>query len=180
MRPEEAQRILDSAELIFDESQVQAAVARLSREISAAMSDTNPLVLAVMGGATIFAGHLLPQLRFPLEYDYLHVTRYGNATTGGGVNWIVQPRMPLRGRNVLLLDDILDEGITLNETCRRIMEMGAARCVTAVFADKDIGRAKPIVPDFVGLTVPNRFVFGFGMDVSGAWRNLPAIYAVKD
>lgn len=178
MRPEEAQSILDSADLIFDESQVQAAVARLAREITAAMAETNPLVLAVMGGATIFAGHLLPQLRFPLEYDYLHVTRYGNATTGGGVNWIVQPRMPLVGRNVLLLDDILDEGITLNETCRRIMDMGAARCVTAVFADKDIGRAKPIVPDFVGLTMPNRFVFGFGMDIKGAWRNLPAIYAV--
>ena len=180
MTPDEARRILDGAELIFDETQVQAAVARLAREITAAMAEDNPLVLAVMGGATIFAGHLLPQLRFPLEYDYLHVTRYGNETTGGGLNWIVQPRLPLVGRTVLIIDDILDEGITLAETRRRILHMGATRCVTAVFADKDIGRAKPIVPDFIGLTLPNRFVFGFGMDIKGAWRNLPAIYAAAE
>lgn len=178
MSPEEARRILDTADLICDEEEVRAAVARVASEVSAALHDANPLVLAVMGGATIFAGHLLPQLRFPLEYDYLHVTRYGNATTGGGVNWIVQPRMPVLGRNVLLVDDILDEGITLAETRRRVLDMGAARCITAVFADKDIGRAKPITPDFVGLTLPNRFVFGFGMDIRGAWRNLPAIYAL--
>ncbi len=180
MTPEEARCVLDSAELIFDETQVQAAVSRLAHEISEALAETNPLVLAVMGGATIIAGHLLPQLRFPLEYDYLHVTRYGNETTGGGLTWIVQPRLPLVGRTVLIVDDILDEGITLAETRRRVLQMGAARCVTAVFADKDIGRTKPIVPDFIGLTLPNRFVFGFGMDIKGAWRNLPAIYAVAE
>lgn len=180
MSPEEARQILDSADLICSKEEVDAAVARIAQEMTAALADANPLVLAIMGGATIFAGHLLPQLRFPLEYDYLHVTRYGNATTGGGVNWIVQPRLPVLRRTVVLVDDILDEGITLNETRRRVMEMGAARCITAVFADKDIGRAKPITPDYVGLTLPNRFVFGFGMDVRGAWRNLPAIYAVRD
>lgn len=180
MTPEEARRILDGAELIFDETQVQAAVSRLAREISVALAETNPLVLAVMGGATIFAGQLLPQLQFPLEYDYLHVSRYGNETAGGGLTWIVQPRLPLVGRTVLIVDDILDEGITLAETRRRVLQMGAERCVTAVFADKDIGRVKPIAPDFIGLTLPNRFVFGFGMDIKGAWRNLPAIYAVAE
>lgn len=180
MTPDEARRILDCADLIRSEAEVTAAVHRIAESISRALSETNPLVLAVMGGATIFAGHLLPLLRFPLEYDYLHATRYGDSTTGGELAWAVEPRTPVAGRTVLLVDDILDEGITLACIRERLINQGADSCYTAVFADKDIGRAKPIVPDFIGLTLPNRFVFGFGMDVKGAWRNLPAIYALAE
>lgn len=179
MNPDEARRILDSADLIRSESEVAAAVRNVAQAIHGVLSEANPLVLAVMGGATIFAGHLLPQLRFPLEYDYLHATRYGDSTTGGELAWVVEPRTPVTGRIVLLVDDILDEGITLAGIRERLLRQGAKSCYTAVFADKNIGRAKPIVPDFIGLTLPNRFVFGFGMDVKGAWRNLPAIYALK-
>ena len=180
MSPEEARRILQSAELICTEAQVQAAVQRVAVALNAHLQDANPLVLAVMGGATIFAGHLLPQLRFPLEYDYLHATRYGGSTRGGDVTWVVEPRIAVTGRTVLLVDDILDEGITLAAISARLLEQGAERCITAVFADKDIGKPKPIKPDYIGLTLPDRFVFGFGMDIKGAWRNLPAIYAATD
>lgn len=180
MTPGEARRILDSAELIRSEAEVTAAVRRVAESIGKALSESNPLVLAVMGGATIFAGHLLPLLRFPLEYDYLHATRYGDSTTGGDLAWVVEPRCAVAGRTILLVDDILDEGITLAAIRERLLKQGADRCYTAVFADKDIGRAKPLVPDFIGLTLPNRFVFGFGMDVRGAWRNLPAIYAIAE
>ncbi|CAG4883818.1 Hypoxanthine-guanine phosphoribosyltransferase [Georgfuchsia toluolica] len=180
MNPEEARRILDSAELIRSEAEVTAAVRRVAQSITEALSERNPLVLAVMGGATIFAGHLLPLLRFPLEYDYLHATRYGDSTTGGELAWVVEPRTPVTGRIVLLVDDILDEGITLAAIRERLLRQGAEGCYTAVFADKEIGRTKPIVPNFIGLTLPNRFVFGFGMDIEGAWRNLPAIYAVAE
>ncbi len=180
MTPEEAHRLLDGAELICSESEVTAAVRRVAQAVNDALSDTNPLVLAVMGGATIFAGHLLPLLRFPLEYDYLHATRYGDSTTGSELAWIVEPRIPVAGRTVLLIDDILDEGITLAAVRQRLLGHGAQQCFTAVFADKDIGRVKPIQPDFTGLTLPNRYVFGFGMDIRGAWRNLPAVYALKD
>lgn len=180
MNPDEARRVLAGADLICSEAEVQAAVQRIAQALNAALADTNPLVLAVMGGATIFAGHLLPQLRFPLEYDYLHVTRYGNSTRGGDVSWIVEPRVRLSGRTVVVVDDILDEGVTLAAIRARVLQQGAQRCITAVFADKDIGRPKPIKPDYIGLTLPNRYVFGFGMDIRGAWRNLPAIYAVKE
>ena len=180
MNSDEARRLLDSAELIVGESEVAAAVRRVAEAINAALSESNPLVLAVMGGATIFAGHLLPQLCFPLEYDYLHATRYGDSTTGGELAWVVEPRSPVAGRTVLLIDDILDEGITLAAIRDRLLKQGALRCLTAVFADKDIGHDKPITPDYIGLTLPNRYVFGFGMDVKGAWRNLPAIYALKN
>ncbi len=175
----EAQRIHDEADLIVSVQDAAAAVRRLAGEITAAMSSTQPLVLSVMSGAVIFTGQLLPLLNFPLEFDYLHVTRYGDTTTGGELSWIVAPRATIAGRSVLLVDDILDEGITLAAVKRRLLEQGALDCRIAVFADKDLGRAKPVAADFVGVRLPNRYVFGFGMDVKGAWRNLPAVYAVK-
>jgi hypoxanthine phosphoribosyltransferase len=177
--PEEAWKIFDSADLLCDETRVRDAIARLAVEIAAVLKDRNPLVLAVMGGSVFFAGNLLPQLRFPLEFDYVSTSRYGKATSGGKVVWKVEPGENVKGRTVLVLDDILDGGETLAAIRDRVRQMGAAAFYSAVLTDKEIGRAKPIAPDFVGLKLPNRYVFGCGMDVSGAWRNLPAIYAVK-
>ena len=179
MTPEEARRILAEADLIHSAQAVTAAMDRIAADITERLKDRHPLVLTVMGGAVVFAGNLLPRLPFPLECDYVHASRYGNATSGGGLNWVRDAHPSVAGRTVLLLDDILDEGITLAAIHRRILEQGATECLTAVLADKEIGRTKPIRADFVGLTLPNRYVFGCGMDVSGAWRNLPAIYAVK-
>lgn len=179
MTPAEARTLLAEADLICPADEVARTVDRLAGEIGACLADEQPLVLTVMGGAVVFAGQLLPKLDFPLDCDYLHVTRYGAATSGGSLLWVAEPRMPVKDRVVLVLDDILDEGITLAAIKSRLMEQGATRCLVAVFSDKDIGRSKPITPDFVGLRLPNRYVFGFGMDVKGAWRNLPAIYAVK-
>lgn len=176
---EEAQRVFDEAEPIVSELEAAEAVRRVADEIAAALSDTHPLVLSVMGGAVIFTGQLLPLLGFPLEFDYLHVTRYGDTTTGGELSWIVSPRAAIAGRTVLVVDDVLDEGITLAAVKRRLLDQGAKDCRIAVFADKDLGREKPVKADFIGVHLPNRYVFGFGMDVKGAWRNLPAVYAVK-
>ncbi|HEY6240013.1 MAG TPA: hypoxanthine-guanine phosphoribosyltransferase [Burkholderiales bacterium] len=179
MTPDEAWRILESADLLCDEATVRSEIARLAGEITAVLKDRFPLVLAVMGGSVFFAGHLLPLLRFPLEFDYIHVSRYGDATSAGEIVWRVEPHENVRGRAVLVLDDILDGGETLAAIRKRVLSLGAAAFYGAVLTDKDIGAEKPIVPDFVGLHLPNRYVFGCGMDVSGAWRNLPAIYAVK-
>jgi hypoxanthine phosphoribosyltransferase len=179
MTPEEAWRILESAELLFDEARVRGAIVVLGAEITAKLRDRFPLVLAVMGGSIFFAGNLLPLLRFPLEFDYVHASRYGKATSGGRIVWTVEPGENVRGRTVLVLDDILDGGDTLAAIRDRVKMLGGAAFFSAVLTDKDTGRAKPIIPDFDGLKLPNRYVFGCGMDVSGAWRNLPAIYAVK-
>ena len=132
-----------------------------------------------MTGAVVFTGQLLPLLEFPLDLDYVHVTRYGDAIRGGGIEWKMFPGDKIAGRVVLVIDDILDEGHTLVEIRRRVMAAGAAQFRAAVFADKDTGRRKPIAADFVGIRLPNRYVFGYGMDVRGAWRNLPAVYALK-
>lgn len=180
LSPEKARRILETAELVCSASAVSGAVVRLAHEITAALADSFPLVLCVMRGSVIFAGQLLPQLKFPLEFDYLEVTRYGAATRGGEISWKVTPGTAVAGRVVLVLDDILDEGRTLAAIRETILAAGAGRFYSAVFAEKDTGRAKAAKADFVGVRVPNRYVFGFGMDAGGAWRNLPEIYALRN
>jgi hypoxanthine phosphoribosyltransferase len=171
---------LQQADVVFTAAEVQAAVVRVAAELNSALADTHPLVLSVMGGAVVFTGQLLPLLNFPLDFDYVHVSRYGNDQRGGELHWKVEPRENVRGKVVLVVDDILDEGETMCAVRRRVMDLGAAGFYCAVFGDKLNGQAKPIRADFVGLELPNRFVFGFGMDIQGAWRNLPAIYAVKE
>ena len=180
MTPDEAWKILESADLLCDEAAVRAEIARLAAEITASLKGRYPLVLAVMGGSVLFAGHLDAQVLFSVVFFTIRLSRYGKATSGGRIVWTVAPRENVRGRCVLVLDDILDGGETLAAIRDRVNSLGAAAFYSAVLTDKDIGRDKPIVPDFVGLKLPNRYVFGCGMDVSGAWRNLPEIYAVKD
>jgi len=175
----QAWQVLREADLVCSEQEVARAVERVAAEVTARLADANPLVLSVMGGAVVFTGRLLPLLYFPLELDYLHVTRYDGRTRGSEVRWKAGPRTDIRGRTLLVVDDILDEGDTLAAVRERLLADGAAAFFSAVFADKDIGRAKPIRADFVGVRVPDRYVFGFGMDINEYWRNLPAIYALK-
>jgi hypoxanthine phosphoribosyltransferase len=175
-----ARAMLADAELIHSEATVQAALTRVADEICARLADRYPLVLCVMTGGVVFCGQLLAKLNFPLDFDYLHATRYGPDTQGGKISWRVAPWTSVKGRTVLVVDDILDEGVTLAAVEESLKRLGATEVLTAVFADKLNGKEKPLVADFVGLTVPDRFVFGYGMDAGGAWRNLPAIYAKKD
>jgi hypoxanthine phosphoribosyltransferase len=178
--PDRAMKVLREAELLCPAERVEAALQRLAVEITASLQYSNPLVLCVMGGGVVFTGNLLPRLSFPLEFDYLHVTRYRGAIRGADVQWRAKPRAEVRGRAVLVLDDILDEGDTLAAIRTQLIQDGAKSFHSAVFVDKDLGHPKPIAADFVGLKMPNRYLFGFGMDVNEAWRNLPAIYALRD
>lgn len=177
---EEANNVLDSAEPLLSEQEIGQTVRRLAVEISAVLANDYPLVLSVMGGAVVFTGHLLPLLRFPLTFDYVHVSRYANTVQGGEIHWKMSPQQDIHGRVVLVLDDILDEGLTLAAIRDWTMSRGAARFYSAVLVDKEIGRAKPIHADFTGVVLPDRYVFGFGMDINGAWRNLPAIYTLRN
>lgn len=171
---------LANSELVHDAQAVAESIRRLAGQISVEMRGSNPLVLCVMGGAVVFAGQLLPLLDFPLEFDYVQATRYHNKTQGQDLVWKVLPSHRVEGRTILLLDDILDEGHTLAAIREKCLEQGALRIVIAVLSEKELGHAKPIHADFIGLKLPNRYVFGCGMDVYGWWRNLPAIYALKE
>jgi hypoxanthine phosphoribosyltransferase len=180
-RAQMAKKLLASSDIIHDAAAVMAAVDKVAAEITRDLADSNPLMLCVLAGGVPFAGSLLTKLTFPLDFDYLHATRYGEHTVGTTLAWRAFPRMAVKDRVVLVVDDILDEGVTLAAIRERLLQMGASEVRIAVFANKDKGSAiKPVKADYIGLDVPDRFVFGFGMDVQGAWRNLPAVYAVRD
>lgn len=180
---ERARGLLEHAEEIFDAAAVTKAVKRVAETLNERFSDPKeaafPLILSVMGGAVVFTGQLLPQLAFPLEFDYIHVSRYGDDDQGGRVVWKVIPRPNVAGRTIIVVDDILDEGETLAHVKQRLLDMGAAEVLLVVFADKAIKRSKPVKADIIGLTIPDKFVVGFGMDVYGYWRNLPGLWAIR-
>jgi hypoxanthine phosphoribosyltransferase len=178
MNREEAFEIFNQSEEIVSAGEIAASIERMASEIKQAIGETFPLLLSVMGGAAVFTGMLLPHLDFPLEFDYIHLTRYRNSTQGGEMQWRVAPNESVKDRVVLVLDDILDEGQTMAAIRDRLLAMGAARFASAVLCEKELAGEKPLKPDFRGVMVPDRYVFGCGMDVKGCWRNLPAIRAV--
>lgn len=177
---EQTEHILQTADLIYSAEIIEKTIQNLADEITEKLAGQYPLVLCVMKGGIIFAGHLLPKLAFPLDFDYIQVSRYHDRTSGGEMNWSLFPQNTLiKDRVVLVIDDILDEGITLAGIRKKVLECGARAFYSTVLVDKDLGKTKSFQADFIGLNLPNRYVFGFGMDIHGVWRNLPAIYAIN-
>ncbi|MDR2032492.1 MAG: hypoxanthine-guanine phosphoribosyltransferase [Azoarcus sp.] len=176
-------RMRDEADCLADGLAVDAAIARMALAINARLAKSDPLVFAVMNGGLILSGRLLPLLDFPLEVSYLHATRYGHATQGDEeIEWRAHPGENVRGRTVLVIDDVLDEGHTLVAIVEHLRALGANEVFSAVLVNKlHEHKARPgLRADFTGLELPDRFLFGCGMDYRGYWRNANAIYAVKD
>jgi len=167
------------ADCIYDSEQVQSAMDVMATNITRDLAKMNPLFLAVVSGAMVPIGHLLTKLNFPLELDYVHATRYNNDTKGTELQWLVEPHYGLEGRTVVIVDDILDEGYTLDSIIKYCHSKGASIVKTAVLVEKQHDRGIKIKPDYVGLKVPDRYVFGYGMDYKGYLRNANGIYAVK-
>ena len=178
--PQEIRDVYARAELIYSKEDIEAAYDRMAAEINARLRESNPVVMAVMVGGMIPAGQLLPRLDFPLQMDYLHATRYRGATRGGELHWLVRPASSLQDKVVLLIDDILDEGVTLAEICRECLQAGAREVYIAVLLDKRSKRKNGLQADFTGYEIDDRYVFGCGMDYKGYLRNVPGIYAIPD
>jgi hypoxanthine phosphoribosyltransferase len=178
--PQQAFAVYTAAECLYDRSEVEAALDRMALDISYALAEANPLVITVMQGGLITAGMLLPRLAFPLQVDYLHATRYRGKTSGEDLRWIVRPSHELTDRIVLLVDDIHDEGHTLEAIVEACRAAGARRVYSAVLVNKRHGRKTAYRADFVGLEVADRYVFGYGMDYKEYLRNAPGIYAVRE
>ena len=176
---ERAKELLKKTEVVFTTEQVQAAVTKVANELNERFnyveSDTFPLFLGVMGGSVVFTGQLLPQLTFPMEFDFLHVSSYGTEDHGNEVIWKVIPRRNVMNRVIVVLDDVLDDGETLFQVQKRLIEMGAAQVILVVFGEKHTGTKKQVQVDHIGMPLPNKFLVGFGLDVEGYWRNLPDI-----
>lgn len=177
---DESQEALKNAELLYSAEQVENAISEMANEITKKLKDTNPLVLPVMVGGVILAGKLISQLNFPLQMDYIHATRYQSSTSGSTISWLKKPERQLSDKTVLLVDDILDEGITLAEIIKYCYQEGAKKVFTAVLAEKELEIEKPIKKaDFTGLVLPDYYVFGYGMDYKEYHRNVAGIYAAK-
>ncbi|AJC45463.1 hypoxanthine-guanine phosphoribosyltransferase [Xanthomonas sacchari] len=175
---------LAQADLLVDRTRIDQAIAQMADAIAADYRGETPVYLTIMHGALPFAGQLALELGSrgqDLQLDYLHATRYRGETVGGELVWKHRPATALYGRRVLLLDDILDEGLTLKAVREWCLEQGATDVRIAALTVKRHDRCVPgVSADYIGVEVPDRYVFGFGMDVNEALRNLPAIYAMKE
>ena len=178
---EKANQILMDAECIYNDDQVSMALDSIADNIRKKYCDKNPLVFCVMKGGAFTACALLQRLQFPLEFDFMQVTRYRNTAQGGDVEWRVKPDVSIAGRFVLIVDDILDEGITLQEIVNYCQSEKAASVEVAVLTDKKHNRNKNrIKADYVALTIPDCYVVGCGMDYKGYFRNMNGVYAIKN
>jgi hypoxanthine phosphoribosyltransferase len=176
------QDILDRSECLYHFADIQKSFDQMAEAITEKLEHTNPLVLCVMIGAMIPAGHLLTRLNFPLEIDYIHVTRYRGTNRGGDLHWLVQPRQSLKNRTVLVIDDIMDGGLTLAAIIDYCKQMDAKAVHSAVMVNKRRTREPGVncEPDFFALETEDRYVYGFGLDYEEYLRNLPGIYALKE
>jgi hypoxanthine phosphoribosyltransferase len=178
MQMQEIKMVYEQADLIYSLSEIDQALNNIAQQIEQDYVDRNPVLLCVMNGSVMTTGHLLPKLNFPLELDYIHASRYGDETVGGELNWHAKPSIDLAGRDVILVEDIFDLGITL-QALREFCEQAGANSVRcAVLTDKQHSNKTGLQPEYIGLSLPDRYVFGFGMDYKGYWRNAPGIYAV--
>ena len=176
---EEIERVIAEAACLFTRDEVKAALDRMAAEITALIGNKNPLLLSVLNGGIIPTAELALRLRFPLEIDSIKAGRYQGETRGNEIRWLLKPTIPLRRRTVLIIDDVLDEGITLAEIRKYCIEEGAEAVYTAVIVDKKLEKEKPCHADCVGLEADDRYLFGFGMDYKSYLRNWPGIYACK-
>lgn len=170
----------ETADCLYTEQQLEQSISRMAESICRDLVAKNPVALCVMNGGLVTAGQLLPKLPFNMQLDFIHASRYREGTTGNDIEWRVRPHQKLKGRCVLVIDDILDEGVTLKEIRRYCLAAGAEEVKIAVLVKKlHHHRVVDIQADYVAVEVPDRYVFGYGMDYKGYLRNMPGIYAVK-
>lgn len=174
------EQALATADLLYDRAQIEREIERMAAAIRDDYAGSRPLYLTIMHGGLPFSGLLALAIEgVDLEFDYLHATRYRGETVGADLVWKHRPATPLEGRRVLLVDDILDEGRTLAAVRDWCLAEGAADVRIAALAVKTHDRCVPdLAADYFGVEVPDRYVFGFGMDYHEQGRNLPAIYAL--
>ncbi|MDF1688581.1 MAG: hypoxanthine-guanine phosphoribosyltransferase [Cycloclasticus sp.] len=176
----EIEYVQANSSCLLDEHAVDVMVSKLAADITEACQYENPVILCVMTGAVVAVGMLLPQLNFPLEVDYVHATRYQGEVVGGELQWKQLPTTSLLNRTVIIIDDVLDEGVTMSKLKSYCKEQGALRCYTVVLVDKEIKKEKPIKADFVGFQAGDQYLFGLGMDYKGYLRNINGLYACPE
>ena len=174
-------KILNHSDVLASKKEVAKSIQNCAINISDKYHNKNPIILCLMNGGLFFTAKLCEHLHFPLRIDYLHATRYRGNTTGSDLQWVKSPQFNLANEHILLLDDVYDEGVTLKEVTSALGAQNPASLACAVLVDKQHQR-KPLgfSVEYSAITLPDRYLFGCGMDYLGHWRHLPQIYAVHD
>ena len=178
--PDHVRDARERAELLVTPRHVQFAIDQVAVRMTTRLADEHPVLLCVLQGGFMYASELAKRFDFPLQVAFVHVARYGDRTEGGTLRWLTKPQLSVARRHVLLVDDILDQGITLTELVRWADESGARAVTTTVLVNKQVTRPTVTAADYAALECPDRYLFGCGMDYQGYWRNLPGIYALPE
>lgn len=167
--------ILNNSEVLYSQDTIEQRIKEIALEISENIGSNVPLFLNVMNGSVFFFAELLQHIKSPLTIDYVQATRYNNTTTGSkDISWLHKPELNIiKDKDIYIIDDVLDEGHTLAEIKNFLLNNGAKSCKIAVLVEKITGATKPVKADFIGFKAPNQYLFGFGMDIFGLYRQLP-------
>ncbi|MBQ9059453.1 MAG: hypoxanthine phosphoribosyltransferase [Atopobiaceae bacterium] len=171
----------DVGKVLLSEQDIEEILSRMGSQISADYADKNPLLVAVLRGAVVFMGDLMRHISIPMAIDFMAVSSYGSDVKSSGVVRIVKDLdTPIEGRHILLVEDILDSGLTLDYLIRMLGERNPASLEVATFLVKDVvGKTPAIEPKYVGAHIPDEFVVGYGLDYAERYRNLPYLGILK-
>jgi hypoxanthine phosphoribosyltransferase len=175
-------RVESSGKAMITSAQIARRVHAMGREISRVYADLEtPLVLVViLKGATVFAADLLRSLSIPAELEFMRAASYGSGTSSSGrLRLAHMVEGPLVGRHVLLVEDIVDSGRTVNAIANRLRRLGPASVRLAALLDRPARREVEVIIDFTGFVIPDKFVIGYGLDYAGLYRELPGIYSLS-
>jgi hypoxanthine phosphoribosyltransferase len=167
-------------ELFINSSEIQSKIDLLSSRIKADVEGKNPLFITVLNGAFIFAADLIRRFQFPLEVAFIRVASYSGTSSSGKVREVIGLDMDITGRIVVIVEDIIDSGITMEYLIGMMKELGAKEVRIATFLFKPGAFQKDYKIDYVGMEIPNDFIVGYGLDYDGYGRNYPDIYKISE
>jgi hypoxanthine phosphoribosyltransferase len=166
---------------LFTREQIDIRVAEMGKQISADFAGTELIALCVLKGAVFFCTDLVRNVSLDVALDFIQVSSYGNQKYSSGVVTILkEPQLDMHGKSVLIVEDIIDSGLSMREVFRYIESRGAAMVKTATFLDKPAARKVPFTADYVGFSIDPMFVIGYGLDFAEKYRNIPEVQVLSD
>jgi hypoxanthine phosphoribosyltransferase len=169
----------DIEKVLISEKEIAKRVAELARQIEKEYAGRDMVIVALLNGTVLFLADLIRHLSLPLRLDFIGVSSYGAGTESGKLVFTKELRLDVKGRDVLLVDDILDTGRTLTRVREKLQKLKPRRMQICVLLDKPSRREQAVTPDYVGFTIPNEFVVGYGLDYAERYRNLPYVGVLK-
>src|SRR6478752_5709701 len=165
--------------MLISDKQLARRIEEMSVQIEKDFKGREMVVVALLNGTVMFLGDLVRHLSLPLRLDFIGVSSYGKGTESGDLVFTKELRLDVKGRDVLLVDDILDTGRTLRRVLEKLCLLGPKRIRTCVLLDKPARRIEKVTADYIGFTIPDQFVVGYGLDFAEKYRNLPFVGVLK-